>query len=261
MRQIPAELHTGYISFIDQRGVPTEQHRFYLKWLRYYLDYCHKYRVPNTAHKSLSAFLAKLKEKKQAENLRNQAHKAISLFYEMKNCSDRKIQKDKYSGNDVAVSCILYGTSSLHTQENTNNQVVSYDYVSSDRKKSLPANKVFASTNTEHKQSGFDWSGVFNGLKNCIKIRHYSPKTLKTYSSWVRKLQSFTKSKDPQLLSVDDVKDFLTWLAVEQGVSASSQNQAFNALLFLFRNVFKKEFVNSNTWEVVAVFDGALQIR
>ena len=41
---------------------------------------------------------------------------------------------------------------------------------------------------------------------------------------------------------VEDVIDFLTWLAVERKVSASSQNQAFNALLFLFEQVLKKEF-------------------
>jgi len=39
-----------------------------------------------------------------------------------------------------------------------------------------------------------------------------------------------------------DVIDFLTWLAVERKVSASSQNQAFNALLFLFKQVLKKDF-------------------
>ena len=55
-------------------------------------------------------------------------------------------------------------------------------------------------------------------------------------------LSPVPKSKDPRLVSIDDVKAFLTWLAVDQGVSASSQNQAFNALLFLFRNVFGKEF-------------------
>ena len=44
------------------------------------------------------------------------------------------------------------------------------------------------------------------------------------------------------MLSASDVKDFLTFLAVKRKVSASSQNQAFNALLFLFRHVLKKEF-------------------
>ena len=92
------------------------------------------------------------------------------------------------------------------------------------------------------KQSGADWTEIFNKLKNVITMRHYSPKTLKTYSGWTRKFQTYTKSKDPRLVSIDDVKAFLTWLAVDQDVSASSQNQAFNALLFLFRNVFGKEF-------------------
>ncbi|WP_456385765.1 integron integrase [Desulfolithobacter sp.] len=87
-----------------------------------------------------------------------------------------------------------------------------------------------------------DWSELYEKLENSIKIRHYSPATLRTYTGWARKFQSFTKSKDYRLLTVDDVKKFLTWLAVEKGVSASSQNQAFNALLFLFRNVLGKEF-------------------
>jgi Mlc titration factor MtfA (ptsG expression regulator) len=43
-------------------------------------------------------------------------------------------------------------------------------------------------------------------------------------------------------LTVEDVKAFLTWLAVKKDVAASSQNQAFNALLFLFRHVLDKEF-------------------
>ena len=99
-----------------------------------------------------------------------------------------------------------------------------------------------AQTNPVTKHHSADWTGVFNGLKNAVKLRHYSPKTLKTYSGWARKFQTYTKSKDPSLIAVDDVKAFLTWLAVDQGVSASSQNQAFNALLFLFRNVLDKEF-------------------
>ncbi len=43
-------------------------------------------------------------------------------------------------------------------------------------------------------------------------------------------------------MSMEDVKDFLSFLAVEKKVAASSQNQAFNALLFLFRHVLEKEF-------------------
>jgi site-specific recombinase XerD len=78
------------------------------------------------------------------------------------------------------------------------------------------------------------WVSVYNDLNFEIKIRHYSPNTLKTYTGWARQFQNFTKSKEPELLVDSDVKDFLTHLAVDRKVAASTQNQAFNALLFLF---------------------------
>lgn len=86
------------------------------------------------------------------------------------------------------------------------------------------------------------WGDALQSLGNEIKVRHYSPKTLKSYSLWTEKLKLFTKNKPPENLTIDDVKDFLTSLAVKKKVSASSQNQAFNALLFFFRHVLKREF-------------------
>ncbi len=44
----------------------------------------------------------------------------------------------------------------------------------------------------EFKQSGADWTEVFSKLKNAIKTRHYSPKTLKAYSGWLRQFQTYT---------------------------------------------------------------------
>jgi site-specific recombinase XerD len=73
-------------------------------------------------------------------------------------------------------------------------------------------------------------------------LRHYSPKILSTYQSWLRKFQAFVKNKDTRLLSQQDVKDYLTYLAVDKKVAASTQNQAFNALLFLYKQVIKTDF-------------------
>jgi len=88
------------------------------------------------------------------------------------------------------------------------------------------------------------WETALSNLSTEIKIRHYSPKTLKTYTLWVKKFQTFTRNKDPQSLSSNDVKEFLTFLAIKRKVSASTQNQAFNALLFFYRYVIKKDFEN-----------------
>jgi len=109
--------------------------------------------------------------------------------------------------------------------------------------KLIPKKKGLPSPDTSVKLlTNADWTSVYNSLDAEIKIRHYSPKTLKAYRGWVRQFQNFTKSKGPQLLCNADVKDFLTFLAVKRKVSASSQNQAFNALLFFFRHILKTQF-------------------
>lgn len=92
------------------------------------------------------------------------------------------------------------------------------------------------------KLAGANWEALYDQLHTAIKVRHYSNKTWQAYRYWLQQFQTFTKSKDSRLLSMDDVKGFLSHLAVNKQVAASSQNQAFNALLFLFKNVLQKEF-------------------
>jgi integron integrase len=92
--------------------------------------------------------------------------------------------------------------------------------------------------------AGASWVWVYDRLHSAIKVRHYSAKTLQAYKAWAQKFQTFTKSKDPEHVTMDDVKGFLSFLAVDKKVAASSQNQAFNALLFLFKHVLEKQFEN-----------------
>ena len=86
------------------------------------------------------------------------------------------------------------------------------------------------------------WQKALSGLADEIKVRHYSPKTLKSYRNWTLQFQTFTQPKNPELLDTVDVKNVLTFQAVERKVSASSQNLAFNSLLFFYRHVLGKEF-------------------
>ena len=69
-------------------------------------------------------------------------------------------------------------------------------------------------------------------LSDEIKVRHYLKKTLKAYTLWTEKFRYYTRNKLPKSLTPDDVKAFLTFLAVKKKVSAFSQHLAFNVLLF-----------------------------
>ncbi|NNC87025.1 MAG: integron integrase [Akkermansiaceae bacterium] len=95
---------------------------------------------------------------------------------------------------------------------------------------------------TVREEAGLDWPAVFRRLKEVMRTRHNSPATLKTYRSWIRQFSGFVGSKPPAELVADDAARFLTWLATERRVVASTQNQAFNALLFLFRHILEKPY-------------------
>ena len=63
MNSIPLQLQTEFEAFLRNRSIPTGLHPFYRKWLRFYLDFCRKYRFPETERKSLYYFLLNCREK------------------------------------------------------------------------------------------------------------------------------------------------------------------------------------------------------
>ena len=67
----------------EKRSVHSSLHSYYLKWLRYYLDYCSKYRLPEKSSRSMTQFLRKLKDKKQTEAQQKQAGHAVSLYLDL----------------------------------------------------------------------------------------------------------------------------------------------------------------------------------
>lgn len=70
-----------------------------------------------------------------------------------------------------------------------------------------------------------------------LRTRHYSPRTEKVYSMWVRRYIRFHKMRHPRDMREAEVNEFLTYLAVDEKVSSSTQNQALAAILFLYRHV------------------------
>jgi integrase len=72
-----------------------------------------------------------------------------------------------------------------------------------------------------------------------LRLRHYSRRTEEAYVTWIRRFIIFHGKKHPSLLGKDEIVRYLTWLAVQQQVSASTQNQALSALLFLYRQVLQ----------------------
>jgi integron integrase len=171
----------------------------------------------------LTQFLGKLKEKKQTEIQVKQAGHAVTLYHDLKRRSKQtppstRTEIIKSSGKEDSPLPLLPSLPPASGKS---------------------AQKIEAPAGIKLKSS---WDTAVSELASVIKTKHYSPKTLKSYRHWVLKFKAFKKNIVPMDLGTEDVKAFLSYLAVSCHVSATSQNQAFNALLFFFRHVLKKDF-------------------
>ena len=77
--------------------------------------------------------------------------------------------------------------------------------------------------------------------RDAIRVKQYSSRTEKTYIEWVRQYILFHNKRHPREMAVPEVNQFITHLVVDRKASASTQNQALSAILFLYRNVLKIE--------------------
>ena len=85
------------------------------------------------------------------------------------------------------------------------------------------------------------WNQIIENMIKVMRLKHLSLNTEKTYTGWSRQFQGFVNGKAPTDLSTDDIRSFLSYLAVERKIAASTQNQALNSVLFLFRHGLGKQ--------------------
>src|SRR5665811_1998379 len=84
-------------------------------------------------------------------------------------------------------------------------------------------------------------SELMSQMHSALRSRHYSRRTEQAYCLWVRRFVRFHGIRHPAHMAVPEVNAFLTHLAVDEQVSASTQTQALSALLFLYRHVIDRE--------------------
>jgi site-specific recombinase XerD len=97
--------------------------------------------------------------------------------------------------------------------------------------------------------------GLIQRYREELQARHYARRTVKTYEQWLRRFLRFHGMRHPREMGSAEVNAFLTHLAVEAQVSASTQNQALSALLFLYRKCWSGIWI-WREWCVPASLNG-----
>jgi integron integrase len=81
---------------------------------------------------------------------------------------------------------------------------------------------------------------LLDQVRDAIRLKHYAYSTEKSYVYWAKRFVLYHHKQHPREMAEKEISEFLTYLAVEEHVAASTQNQALSALLFLYREVLRK---------------------
>lgn len=82
---------------------------------------------------------------------------------------------------------------------------------------------------------------LLDRVRHAIRVRHYSIRTEEAYVAWIKRYILFHGKRHPSSMGAEEINAFLTHLAVEDDVAASTQSQALSAILFLYKHVLCEE--------------------
>lgn len=103
------------------------------------------------------------------------------------------------------------------------------------RKRVTPTEELPDTLNQSQVESRFP--ELLERIRNQIRVKHYSARTEESYLGWAKRYLSFGGMKTPGELGGEGVRSYMEYLAVRREVSASTQNQALNALVFIYKQV------------------------
>ena len=225
MQQVATKTRVAYELRLQRARVPASERPDYHKWTRFYLDFCHKYSHEPRSPTSLGPFLSKLAAKNQSVEQRQQAAQAIRLLI-----GSHPEPTANFPARSAKCPPSTSATSAL------NSPVVAPRPVTpKPRPIPQPGPPPFSSQpptlNPLHAATapapghGASWQQEYRDLEAAILTRNYSTRTLETYRFWIVKFQAFVRSRPTAGLGNQEVRGFLSELAVRRRVAASLISQ------------------------------------
>lgn len=206
LRQWPDD----YARVLEEVGIPERQRPFHLRWVRQFLGRNRGRDWRSLGASEVGAFAQQLSQSPGIEEWQvQQALDAVTIYYE------------RFCGIDLGEMAVevevgknLQSGGELETPE-------------------VPP-PVEAGRRV-------NWKALEQAARATLRTEHYSRNTEQTYLQWIRKYVEYHGWAKPSGMDVSRVSRFLSHLAVVERVSASTQNQALNAIIFLYRKVIDKD--------------------
>jgi integron integrase len=199
----------AYLACVEEHRVDPDHARFYLRWVKAFLNHQPDKPLEKRSREDIESFLKSLVGQPNIKDWQvSQARYALRLLYEQ--------FLPNYRPAVSAATNIKF--SPAGSKQSFRDEVIPGE--------------------VERR-----YGAILQAMTTEIRARHYSYRTEQTYLDWVRRFIAFQGYVDPRKVEVPSaVKAYLGYLAIEREVSASTQNQALNALVFLYSEALKQPF-------------------
>ncbi len=253
----------GYIAVLREYGALEKTIPYHLAWVRHFFERFPGRRRRDLGRVEIEQFLAEISRNPGISNWQlAQARTALEIYYEqfrgiaLMPRPDRPVAPPALPSIPATVSpkpidpAPASSTTSMPTTQAIRPH---YSIAAATVKMESPVKPpelsnvtrpLRASTTSERVNSTKDrlnWQALEAKVRECLRVAHYSYRTEQTYMGWIRQFVSFHGWMKPSLMEAGQVSAFLKHLAEDRQVAASTQNQALNAVVFLFKTVLKKE--------------------
>lgn len=108
-------------------------------------------------------------------------------------------------------------------------------------------NLILKLKNTERRSNRVN---LLDQVRDVMRRRHYSIRTEQAYVEWIKRFVLFYNKRHPKYMGEEDISQYLSYLATDQRIASSTQNQALNAIVFLYKHVFRLSWVILAAWIV-----------
>ncbi|UCE07714.1 MAG: site-specific integrase [bacterium] len=212
---------SSYLNLALREGVRKKTVKWYINWATQFAHSMKGKPLDQCTAEDVNGFLNHLRNQSNVENWQvEQAINALKLLYQDFLRVPWAVPKSE-SAYKKAEKFSSAQSSSISAHEQ-------------------PDNRVFRD-NVPHKRIDSAYDDIFKRLRTEIRVRHYSIRTEQAYEHWMRRFVHFHGMKPFDDLGANEIRVYLEYLAVKRNVSASTQNQALNALVFLYEQVLKQQ--------------------
>ena len=175
--QINQNLLVSYNRELVSKNIPAKEQQYYVKWLRYYLDFCNKYKFNPADAGSLPHFIEKLHSKRQSTFQKQQAQKAIKIYFGLIAREQQSKQTYQLPNSGKIIRDKIDEAPQPYQGKVQDNRAV-YSVQPERRSATTPSKSDVKPDAVSDVETGQSWQAEFKKLSDEINVRHYSPKTL-----------------------------------------------------------------------------------